>query len=132
MRILLVDDKQAVQDSLVSLLSQLGYEVETATNGLDAFEKAQNANFDLYIIDHLMPLMNGVQLTKNLKQTPQCKVIPILFMTTQGLDTVSKLEEFSQFSDVICKPVDSDNLIEKLVKLGIFRPQAQFSMHSNA
>lgn len=132
MRILLVDDKQAVQDSLVSLLSQLGYEVETATNGLDAFEKAQNANFDLYIIDHLMPLMNGVQLTKNLKQTPQCKAIPILFMTTQGLDTVSKLEEFSQFSDVICKPVDSDNLIEKLVKLGIFRPQAQFSMHSNA
>ncbi|RHW75633.1 response regulator [Colwellia sp. RSH04] len=132
MRILLVDDKQAVQDSLVSLLSQLGYEVETATNGLNAFEKAQNANFDLYIIDHLMPLMNGVQLTKNLKQTPQCKAIPILFMTTQGLDAVSKLEEFSQFSDVICKPVDSDNLIEKLVKLGIFRPQAQFSMHSNA
>jgi len=132
MNILLVDDKQAVKDSLESILSQLGYHVETASNGLDAFEKAQNADFELYIIDHLMPLMNGVQLSKNLKQTESCAEVPILFMTTQGLDVVNKLEEFALFSDVLCKPVNAEMLIEKLVSMGFYRPQEQFSMHSEA
>ena len=94
MNILVVDDKLSVQEALSATLCQLGHQVDVASNGLDAFEKAQKNEYQLYIIDHLMPLMNGVQLVKNLKQTEHCAAIPVLFMTTQGLAEAESLPEF--------------------------------------
>ena len=67
MHILVVDDKSAVRLALTNILEQQGHSVRTAFNGLDAFEKAHSELFDLYIIDHLMPVMNGILLSKNLK-----------------------------------------------------------------
>ena len=110
MNILVVDDKQSVRNSVSQLLVSLGYTVTTAVNGLDGFEKAQQTSFCLYIIDHLMPLMDGVILSKNLKQNPLCVNTPILFMTTQNKTSVEELPEFSLFNDVISKPLNEVDL----------------------
>ncbi len=119
MNILVVDDKPAVQDVLSSLLVQLGCGVDTAANGLDAFEKAQQKDYQLYIIDHLMPLMNGVQLTKNLKQTPSCADVPIVFMTTQDINTVKELAEYPLFASVIAKPIEKQAFLDALALVDI-------------
>lgn len=111
MHILVVDDKKSVRDSLRRLLTSVGFEVSTAVNGLDGFEKAQNTLFQLYIIDHLMPLMNGITLSKNLKNTPSCVGIPILFMTTQDEENVEKLPEFSLFDGLLHKPFNDDDFL---------------------
>lgn len=105
MNILVVDDKRSVRDFIDKILTALGHTVSTAVNGLDAFEKAQQAPFHLYIIDHLMPLMNGVTLSKNLKHTSLCAEVPILFMTTQETKGIEKLPEFNLFDSVIKKPL---------------------------
>ena len=105
MNILVVDDKRSVRDSVEKILTALGHTVSTAANGLDGFEKAQQSPFQLYIVDHLMPLMNGVTLSKNLKQTPACAKTPILFMTTQEIKDIESLPEFSLFEGVIKKPL---------------------------
>lgn len=105
MNILVVDDKKSVRDYIDKTLTTLGHTVSTAVNGLDGFEKAQKAPFHLYIIDHLMPLMNGVTLSKNLKQTSLCAEVPILFMTTQETKGIEQLPEFSLFNSVIKKPL---------------------------
>ena len=70
----------AAPSSTRETLTAFGHSVSTAANGLDGFEKAQQSSFHLYIVDHLMPLMNGVTLSKNLKQTPACAQTPLLFM----------------------------------------------------
>ena len=107
MNILVVDDKTSILNYLGELLTKLGYQVTLASNGLDGYEKYQKDQFDLLIIDHLMPLMNGIQLLKNIKQYQQGEQGgAIVFMTTQGKDTVKHLIEQSLCDIVIDKPID--------------------------
>lgn len=117
MHILVVDDKQAVRTSLMKLLELRGYTVHTACNGLDAFEKTQSFSYDLFIIDHLMPIMNGLQLTKNLRQQAQTKQTPIFFMTTQGIDAINSLPESRLFNATLNKPINEDELIDHVTQL---------------
>lgn len=117
MNILVIDDKKSVRDTLSKLLVSLGHSVNTAVNGLDGFEKGQKMPYHLYIIDHLMPLMNGVVLSKNFKQTNFCAKTPILFMTTQGTDSVKKLPEFNLFNSVINKPINENDFISAVKSL---------------
>lgn len=106
MNILVVEDKKVVQEKLAGLLTSQGHSVDIAINGLDALEKVQKADYQLFVIDHLMPLMNGIQLTKNLKNNPSLVNAPVIFMTTQGAHTLKNLPEFEFFHSVIDKPID--------------------------
>jgi two-component system chemotaxis response regulator CheY len=114
MNILVVDDKRSVREYISQLLTPLGYNVSTAVNGLDGFEKAQKNAFELYIIDHLMPLMNGVTLSKNLKQTPFCAHTPILFMTTTDKASVESLPEASLFNNILTKPLNEEAFVSSV------------------
>ena len=117
MNILVIDDKKSVRDTISGFLVSLGHSVHTAVNGLDGYEKAQQSPYNLYIVDHLMPLMNGVVLSKNLKKNPLCSKTPILFMTTQGIDSVKRLPEFTLFSSIISKPLNETTFISVIDSL---------------
>lgn len=117
MNILVVDDKKSVQDMLFSLLTAQGHNVDLANNGLDALGKAQQGNYHVFVIDHLMPLMNGIQLAKNLKKNPETMDKKIIFITTQGQNAIKNLPEFSLFDEVIDKPIKQDNFLEVLSDL---------------
>ncbi|MDX2368748.1 MAG: response regulator [Colwellia sp.] len=117
MNILVIDDNKSVRDAISKILVSLGHSVNTAVNGLDGFEKAQKAPYHLYIIDHLMPLMNGVVLSKNFKKIPFCAKTPILFMTTQGIDSIKSLPEFTLFSSIISKPLNETTFISVVESL---------------
>jgi len=116
MNILVVDDKKTVQDMLTEILISQGHTVDNAINGLDALGKAQQGNYQLYVIDHLMPLMNGLQLTKNLKKIPELADIKIIFMTTQGGDTLKVLPEYALFNSVIDKPIDKEKFLSLITE----------------
>ena len=111
MKILVVDDNKAVQGKLLEILTLQGHDVDFANNGLDALGKVQQSNYQLFVIDHLMPLMNGVQLVKNLKNNPLYSDIKIIFMTTQGSHTLKRFAEFSFFDKLIDKPINEDELL---------------------
>ena len=125
MKILLVDDKQAVLNSLTALLENAGHSVVTASNGLDGFEKAQNQAFDLFVIDHLMPVMNGLVLVKNLRQHLDTQHAPILFMSTQGVDSLKNLPEYPMFTFTIDKPIDEQELFFVINQLSMQNTQSQ-------
>ena len=116
MNILVVDDNKTVQEKLATLIISQGHNVDLAINGLDALGKAQQGNYQLFVIDHLMPLMNGVQLTKNLKSNQQFSSVPVFFMTTQGSHTLKELAEFSLFDRVIDKPIDEEHFLTILTE----------------
>lgn len=129
MRILAVDDKKAVLDLLTNLLDKSGHTVEIAQNGLAGFEKAQTGKFDLFIIDHLMPIMNGLQLTKNLSQCSTTSSTPVIFMTTQAIKNITSLEEASLMYQIIPKPINESILLMTIQQLAIPTPlqDAEFS-----
>ena len=76
-RILIVDDHQIVLDGLVSLLSpEKIFDIQTANNGKEGLELANNGNFDIYLIDISMPVMDGIEMSKALLQKkPAAKII---------------------------------------------------------
>ncbi|MBB6544474.1 response regulator [Thalassotalea piscium] len=117
MQILVVDDKVNIHESIISLLQQYNVDVDVAINGLDGYEKAIVADYDLYIIDHLMPIMDGLQLVKSLKSRPNTADAPILFMTTKQLSYVEKLAEFPLFSAVIHKPIVPESFYQVINQL---------------
>ncbi|XQW86447.1 response regulator [Thalassotalea piscium] len=117
MHILVVDDKPKILESITNLLAKFDITVESATNGLDGYEKAIKRHYDLYIVDHLMPIMNGLQLVKSLKSRPTTADTPILFMTTQELSRVEKLSEFPLFSAVMHKPIEGEIFYQLINKL---------------
>lgn len=111
MNILVVDDNSIILNNLTSLLSAHGYFVSTACHGLDASEALVNNSFDLVIIDHLMPIMNGIQLTKHIRQHEVLADIPVIFMTTQGKNAVPYLCDIKMFDAIIDKPIEEQSFI---------------------
>lgn len=119
MHILLVDDKKAILEQLTPILERNGHTVEIALNGLAAYEKAQSEFFDLYIIDHLMPVMNGIQLSKNLMKNSLTFNVPIIFMTTQNKSEILKLVQSLSFHALISKPIDEKLLMGFIEQLNV-------------
>ncbi|OUS29582.1 hypothetical protein A9Q98_06130 [Thalassotalea sp. 42_200_T64] len=115
--ILLVEDNAITLAQLNHALTTAGYQVTTAINGLDGYNKAQNQSFDLCIIDHLMPLMNGVQLLKNLQTLGEFTPSNTIFLSTQDLKLVTQTV-VTQFADkILAKPISNKDIVEQVNSL---------------
>lgn len=116
-RVLLVEDNDAALAQFRDALSAQGYQVTTAVNGLDGFAKVQTQKFDLCIVDHLMPLMNGPQLLKNLHAMGERAPTAVIFLSTQELAIVEQLPEMCIADMVLSKPLSSDDLLNNVAEL---------------
>ncbi len=114
-RFLIVDDSLTMRRIVVNALKSLGYEqVIEASDGKEAVTKlaAEGANF--VITDWNMPEMNGLELTKWLRTTPQYENIPILMVTTRGNkeDVIDAMKV--RVNNYIIKPFTPQGLKEKI------------------
>ncbi len=80
-RILIVDDSITVREVECRLLQNSGYEVETAVNGIDAWNALRLGNYDLVITDVDMPRMNGIELVKLIKSDARLKKLPVMIVS---------------------------------------------------
>lgn len=85
-RILAVDDDAMNRDMLLRRLEKLGYEVTEAATGREALAKVKDGNFDLILLDILMPELDGFQTLEYIKADPRLKHIPVIMLT--ALDDV--------------------------------------------
>ena len=75
-RIMIVDDDEDLAESLADLLKVYGYEVDIATNGREALQRAEAADFDVTFMDVRMPVMNGVDSCLAIKRIkPQARIV---------------------------------------------------------
>lgn len=88
--ILAVDDSASMRQMVSFTLKSAGYNVVEAVDGQDAYEKAQGRSFDLVLTDQNMPRMDGISLTKKLRESPQFKTTPILMLTTESSDQMKQ------------------------------------------
>ncbi|WP_394174666.1 response regulator [Thalassotalea litorea] len=116
-KILLVEDNKSVQAQLKELLEQQGHKVTTACNGLDGYNKALADTYDLCIVDHLMPLMDGPQLLKNLKGMEKNAPRAVMFLSTQDPKMVKSLAEVKLADAYLSKPIEKDAFLNVMGEL---------------
>jgi len=115
MKILIVDDDNKNLYLLEILLKSEGYEVVTATNGIEALEKLRASLFEGIISDILMPVMDGFRLIRECKEDPSLRQIPFIFYTATY--TEKKDEEFGLSLGAIryiIKPTEPDDLLMQI------------------
>jgi len=111
-KILVVDDDMINRKLLNVLLKKSGYtDIVEAEDGLQALEKIKSDNFDMILLDIVMPKMDGIDVLKTLKKEPnyaQYSNIPIAILTT---DDTKKAEALSLGAcDVLIKPIKEPEL----------------------
>jgi CheY-like chemotaxis protein len=115
-RVLIVDDERELTEATRTILGLFGYGfVDTANNGVQAFEKVQSHPPDLIILDMKMPGMSGYEVIGRLKEHFETQDIPILIMSGYEVETGRFNEYISKRAILtISKPVDGD-LLRKMV-----------------
>lgn len=81
--ILVVEDSLTTREMERSILEASGYEVDIAVDGIEALEKAARKKYDLFVVDILMPRMDGFQLTERLRGDKMYKEVPIVIVTSR-------------------------------------------------
>ncbi|MFV8332903.1 response regulator transcription factor [Flavobacterium sp. XS2P14] len=112
MHLLIVEDEAGIIQFLKQGLEEEGYTVSSAADGSLAFEKIQKENFDLVLLDWMLPKMTGLELCKAIRL--KNNTTPIIFLTAR--DTVQETIEGLKAgaNDYIKKPFSFDELLERI------------------
>lgn len=115
MNILVVDDEPAIIDALVPVLEAQDYRTTTAENAAEALAAADQANFDVVLLDLGLPNMDGYEVARQLRQEhgPRLQIVAV---TGYEKDT-GRLED-SGFDHHLIKPPDMSRLLEWLRRNG--------------
>jgi len=111
-KILIVDDNQLLVQALCEHLEKQGYDTMIANNGKEAIDAIKQEMPDLVIMDIIMPVMSGLEATRQLRADPRYKNLPIIAFTSQS--NIGQWDDL--FNGYLLKPFDYDNLVKIIEK----------------
>jgi CheY-like chemotaxis protein len=111
-RILVVDDDEMVLMALNELLKPEGYEVHAVSSGEDALERVKQNEYDLLMLDIIMPEMNGFELCKKIREREALKETPIVFLTAKSREEDKEQGIEAGANLFLSKPISPDKLLE--------------------
>lgn len=116
-KILVVEDNEDTREILLYRLRSMGnFEVLMASNGKEAMDIASQSKPDLVIMDLKMPVMDGWEATKALRQTSWGKDLPIIALTAQAMDKDEEKALRAGCNDYIAKPIMDYGVLKKKVE----------------
>ncbi len=111
MRVLVVDDEKLIRDVIKEYLLLENFEVEEASNGLEAVDKVKKDDFDIIIMDIMMPKMDGYTACREIKKL---KDIPFIMLSARG-EEYDKLIGFDLgIDDYVTKPFSPKELVARI------------------
>ena len=116
-KILLVDDEPDILEILSYNLSAEGYEIITASNGVQAVKKAKKHQPQLIILDVMMPEMDGIEACEQIRKIPELSPTLITFLTARGEDYSQVAGFEAGADDYITKPIKPKILVSKVKSL---------------
>ena len=116
-KILAVDDSVSIRKSISFILGQEGYQVTEAIDGVDGLAKAKADKFNLVITDINMPNMDGIEFTKQLRQTDGYKHTAIIALTTENQESKMQEGKAAGATGWIVKPFTSEKLLAVVKKI---------------
>ena len=109
--ILAVDDSRSMLEMVSFTLKSANHDVVMAVDGVDALEKAKQANADLVITDINMPRMDGIQLIQELRGLSSYRFTPLLVLTTESGEEKRNQGKAAGATGWLVKPFDPDQLL---------------------
>lgn len=114
--LLVVDDRKENRSVMTSLLTPLGFNLIEAVDGQDGINKAHETPPDLILMDLVMPVMDGFEATRQIRQNPSLQHIPIIATSASVFEFHQQESIVVGCNDFIPKPFNADDLLEKLQK----------------
>ena len=125
-KVLVVDDNGMNLAVVKALLKKTDIQVTTCMSGMECLELVKDIYFDVILLDHMMPEMDGIQTLAKIKQSEnQCTSVPVIALTANAI--VGAKEEYinAGFSDYLSKPIEGMELEKMLMK---YLPQDKISL----
>jgi CheY-like chemotaxis protein len=124
-KILVVDDEPDVRNFLAACIEDAGFNVETATDGIDALEKIQANIPDLMTLDMVMPRKSGISLMRKLRDNEKWANIPIIVITAHAHDELGSddVKQFNAFATrhrpkyTMEKPITPASLVKAICEI---------------
>jgi two-component system chemotaxis response regulator CheY len=110
--ILTVDDSASIRMAIRIALSNAGYSVTEASDGLDGLNKMKSGRFDLIVTDLNMPNMDGLSMIRGLRQLPAYMGTPVIFLTTESDGELKQQAKAAGATGWLTKPFEPENLIK--------------------
>jgi DNA-binding response OmpR family regulator len=115
--ILIVDDDPEIVNLLEAYCKGKGYEVDVATNGKEALQRIEAGQFDLVLMDVMMPYLDGYHVTHEVTSKSGADAPKVLIMTSRDVTGERGIAMLSGARDVLQKPFTLDDLDKKLEAL---------------
>jgi DNA-binding response OmpR family regulator len=112
LRLLVVEDNPSVADALEQGLSECGFNVEVTASGHDGEARATSGDYDVLLVDLMLPDQDGLTLCRNLRRRGCATPLLVLSALHQTKDKVASLEAGAD--DYLTKPVDHEELVARL------------------
>ncbi len=112
--VLVVEDQEEIAALIKFKLKNSGYDVVHAENGKLGLEAARSSPPDLILLDIMMPVMNGVEMLKELKADPNLKSIPVIMLTAQSSEPAVIGGFKLGADDFVTKPFKTQELVARI------------------
>ncbi len=115
-RVLIIDDNEMNRDLLLGMLKDTKMQMDVGVNGEEAVALLRKNHYDLVLMDHMMPVMDGIEALKLIKEEHICDNTPIIVLTAHAVGNVK--EEYLQagFDDYLSKPIIYKQLLTLIQK----------------
>ncbi|MEO2105817.1 MAG: response regulator [Actinomycetota bacterium] len=112
-----VDDDHVIRGLLEVNLEMEGHEVITAVDGQDALDRVRDERPDLILLDVMMPNVNGWQVAETLKNDPETRNIPIVFLSARAMEADVRKGTDLGVQAYVTKPFDPIDLMDLVNRL---------------
>lgn len=112
-RLLIVDDELAIVEALQDILSVEGYDIVTAFNGAEGLQRMATAKPDLVLLDLMMPVMDGREMLRRMRDDASLRDIPVVVMSAGRISD----EERRASARFLAKPFELDALLDTIAEL---------------
>ena len=113
-KILIAEDERDIRELVTFSLQFGGFAVVQASNGAEAVERALAERPDLILMDVRMPKMTGYEACKQMKQMPEVRDIPVVFLSAKGQETEIQTGLEAGAEEYILKPFAPDELVKQV------------------
>ena len=118
--ILLVDDDMRNTFALSGLLQKLGMTISMAANGQQALDKLEDEEFDMVLMDIMMPIMDGYEATRLIKGQQRFHNLPVIALTAKAMPEDRQICLEAGANDYLAKPIDQERLLS-LMRVWLFK-----------
>ena len=118
MKILIVDDEEMIRGVLKEYVEFEGNEAFEASDGMEAVRMCKDNDYDVVLMDVMMPLMDGLEATRTIRamQRPDAATIPIVAMTANTFSEDEQRSREAGMNLFLNKPVDSEKMLQTVLE----------------